>query len=365
MDHINGVAVDDAVMTPPEPPALHCRVVSDGRIGIENQALGLAEALARLTPVDIVRQHVARPSWIRAMRRAPARAGALRRHAWRSRTAETPLNDVAEALGAATEPDIWIGCGRAALAAARAQHRRSRKPLMVFVQDPRTGHDLFDLIIAPEHDGLARPNSLSIIGAPNRITPERIAAALDTAPLALLNALEALPQPRLAVLVGGRSKRHRLSAQGATRLADQLRDLRAQGVGLMITTSRRTPEPAMAALRALAAGDAGVVLWTGAADGPNPYLPFLAHAQVVLVTRDSTNMITDAASAGRPVLLADMEGKDGKLAHLYDALRASGHVRAFTGALEIWPVSPLLETTKAAGALLDAYEHKQARSPSG
>ena len=32
---------------------LSCLVISDGRRGIENQALGLAEALARIRPADI------------------------------------------------------------------------------------------------------------------------------------------------------------------------------------------------------------------------------------------------------------------------------------------------------------------------
>ena len=45
-------------------------VVSDGRAGIESQALGVAEAVARLRPAEIV---VKRVRWRRPLRRLPTR----------------------------------------------------------------------------------------------------------------------------------------------------------------------------------------------------------------------------------------------------------------------------------------------------
>ena len=40
------------------PAPLSIWVVSDGRAGIENQALGLAEAVQRLTPAEIATRHI-------------------------------------------------------------------------------------------------------------------------------------------------------------------------------------------------------------------------------------------------------------------------------------------------------------------
>ena len=39
--------------------ARHCLVISDGRRGIENQALGLAEGCASLRPLTIQTYHIA------------------------------------------------------------------------------------------------------------------------------------------------------------------------------------------------------------------------------------------------------------------------------------------------------------------
>ena len=52
------------------PRPLSIWAVTDGRIGIENQALGLAEAVARRVPAHIT---VKRVTWPRWMRRTPSR----------------------------------------------------------------------------------------------------------------------------------------------------------------------------------------------------------------------------------------------------------------------------------------------------
>ena len=74
---------------------------------------------------------------------------------------------------------------------------------MVQTQDPRLAHPaLFDLVVAPAHDELAGANVLSITGSPHRITPERLAEAAP----AFADRIDPLPHPRVAVLIGGRSK---------------------------------------------------------------------------------------------------------------------------------------------------------------
>lgn len=309
-----------------------CWVVSDGRIGMENQALGLAEAVARRTPLDIRVRRVPRSMLIASAGRTVAAAG----------------DATGDATGGATGPcpDLWIGCGRSAVAAARRERRVMTRTRFVYVQDPKGSYDLFNLIIAPEHDALARANALSILGAPNRITAERLAEAASA-----FRDLNDLPRPRIAALLGGTSKRHRFAPAQLDAIVTALSAHAQAGGSALITTSRRTPAELVTPLRALAAAHAGVRLWTGAADGPNPYLAFLAHADSALVTQDSVNMLTDAASAGLPVVIAPMAGRDGKLAQLYDALIARDAARWFAGDLTPWPVTPLAETARAAEAV--------------
>lgn len=302
--------------TGPAPsPERACFVVTDGRRGMENQALGLAEALSRHIPLRILPVQV-------------PRSGAL--------PDPGPI-----------APDIWIGCGMAAVRAA-SEHRRSfPEALFVYVQDPKTAHHRFDLIIAPEHDRMRARNGVSIIGSTNRVTRER----LDEAERAFAGKIAALPSPSAAVLIGGDSRHHHLTPEIGDALIALLRGLQERGLGLMITTSRRTPERLSAALLEAFAGDPSV--WLHEGDGPNPYFAFLGGADWIFVTEDSTNMLTEAAATGTPVYRLKLEGKPGKFSRLYSALEAHGSVRPWLGRLDRWSYEPLHETERAAQAVLE------------
>ncbi len=318
-----------SVTTEPANRAPTLWVVSDGRRGIENQALGLAEAIARRTPMTIAPIHLDRPT------------------PWRSVAARLGVHH-----GGQSADDhnvrLWIGCGRAAMLAAASHQRRLPNAVFVYVQDPKRAHTTFDLIIAPDHDELKRPNAVSILGSPNRITGETLTRAQTD----FAARIARLPTPRAAALIGGASKRHRFTPDLAATLITDLTRLSGQA-GLMISTSRRTPPDITQALKHAFAQADNVWLWTGAEDdGPNPYFAFLAAADVALVTQDSTNMLTEAASAGVPVLMLPMAGAHGKFAKLYSALVEGEFARPFTGTLDIWQSPTLRETERAADAVM-------------
>lgn len=297
-----------------------CFVVTDGRRGMENQALGLAEAVARLTPMRLLPVQV-------------PRSGAL--------PDPGPI-----------APDLWIGCGMAAVRAAGEHRKAFPDAVFVYVQDPKMAPHRFDLIIPPEHDRMSGANMFAITGSPNRITPERLAEAERS----FAGRIAALPGPRAAVLIGGDSRHHKFTQAVSEELRERLAWLRAQGLGLMITTSRRTPEHFMTALQDMFGEDDGVWLHTG--NGPNPYYALLAGADWILVTEDSTNMLTEAAATGTPVYRLVLEGKPGKFARLYGALEAHGALRPFLGQLDSWTYPPLHETERAAHRVLEIMTRK-------
>lgn len=292
-----------------------CIVVSDGRRGIENQALGLAEAISRRTPLQVLPIQV-------------------------PRTGELPDAGM-------IEPDLWIGCGRAAVRAAALHRKQWRRTRFIYVQKPRSHADLFDLIIAPRHDGMSGPKVLNILGSPNRITPQR----LNEGASAFAERLEALPGPQAAILIGGDSKHHRFTDAACAHLLEEVDSIRRQAGSLMITVSRRTPEALTAALRERY-GQAERV-WFHEGDGPNPYFAFLSAADWICVTEDSTNMLCEAAATGAPVYRLGVDGDPGKFRHLYAGLEGAGAVRPYLGRLESWDYAPLHETDRAAQAVLE------------
>jgi len=317
-------------------------VVSDGRAGIENQALGLAEAVQRLTPAEIT---VRRIRWRKAFDKLPS--------ALKAPWMLDPSSDPATPGPGEAWPDLWIATGRATLPLSTTVRRRSGgRTFVVQTQDPRWKRDAYDLVVAPKHDGVAGPNVLSITGSPHRVTAARLAEGAAV----FESALSALPHPRVAGLVGGGSAAFDLPEGHAAELADRIADAVGGADGsLMLTFSRRTPEAAKQVMTARLSGLPGMI-WDGT--GPNPYFAFLHCADHVLVTEDSANMAAEAASTGAPVHILPMIPlkAGGKFARLHADLRERGPARAFDGALTGWTYEPLNETEGAARAVLERME---------
>lgn len=316
------------------------QVVSDGRAGIENQARGLAEAVARLTPADIT---IKRIRWRPAFDRLPS---VLKTPWMLAPGSDDPFPKADEAW-----PDLWIATGRASLPLSLAVRRRSGgRTFVVQTQDPRLDPARFDMVVAPAHDGLSGDNVFEITGSPHRITPQALAEGAK--PFA--ERLNALPHPRIAIMVGGRSAAFDLPPEHAAGLADRIATaVQAAGGSLMLTYSRRTPETAKAAITTRLAALPGLI-WDGTGD--NPLFAFLHHADHVLVTEDSANMATEAAATGKPVHILPMVAlkPPGKFARLHADLENLGATRPFDGTLETWSYAPLNETGRAAQAVLEA-----------
>lgn len=314
-------------------------VVSDGRTGMENQALGLAEAVQRLFSSRIV---IKRIRWRRAFDKLPS--------ALKARWMLDPSSDAVEPAAGDAWPDLWIATGRATLPlSVQARARSGGRTFVVQTQDPRWRNDAYDLVVAPDHDGMTGAHVLSITGSPHRVTAARLAEGAA----AFADRLEPLPRPRVAALIGGRSRAFDLTEPHAADLAGQIAaTVEAAGGSLMLTFSRRTPEPARAAMTARLAHLPGLI-WDG--EGPNPYFAFLKFADHILVTEDSANMAAEAASTGAPVHILPMiplKPAD-KFARLHADLRARGAARPFDGSLDAWTYAPLAETDRAAGVLLE------------
>ena len=315
--------------------------VSDGRAGIANQVLGLAEAIARLVPAHIV---------IKTIRYAPLF------DRWPTALKLWPDAMLAGDSDRITGPwpDIWIAAGRATLPHSRRLRALTQgQTLVVQLQDPGDV-SAYDLVIAPDHDRLSSANTLSLLGSTNRVTRARLTDEAG----AWRDRLSALPHPHIAVLSGGRSKTHDLSVERAEDLAGQLRfAVEASGGALLLSLSRRTPEPARQVL-AERLKDLPGLIYDG--QGDNPYFAFLDAADHILVTEDSVNMAAEAGVTGKPVhvLAMDRLRPGGKFEHFHQALRDRGVTRPFDGKLDTWTYAPLNETDRAAHKVIDVFNAK-------
>ncbi|MEM9470159.1 MAG: mitochondrial fission ELM1 family protein, partial [Pseudomonadota bacterium] len=297
-------------------------VITEGMAGTENQCLGVAQALG-------IQPEVKRIDLTFPWNVLSPFLGFEKAHSF-TPTLKAPW------------PDLVIASGRKAIAACRFIKKQSKgKTKIVFLQDPRVKADEFDLVAVPHHDKLRGENVIVTDGAPNKINQKM----LEEAKKEFSPAFSRMKSPRVAVLIGGNSKTHQLTEKTTKKLCDELNALDGS---LMITASRRTGEENQKIIQNECDKPQNFI-WNG--NGNNPYLGMLAWADFILVTSDSTSMISDAATTGKPVHVIPLEGSSPKFDRFYSHLKSKNLIRDFEGKLENWDYTALNDSEKVAQAI--------------
>ncbi|HVY88786.1 MAG TPA: mitochondrial fission ELM1 family protein [Hyphomonadaceae bacterium] len=320
--------------------------VADGRAGILNQVKALRAALEEP-------ERAARLAHIRsgAHRAAPLILQPhgfqvnLKPNLWPAPFAALP-EDQRELL-TPPWPDLWIAAGRRSIPYSSRMRRITRgKTMVVQTQDPKVPLGPFDLVIPPEHDGLAGKKVFPILGAPTWFAADKVSEAQNR-----FASLKAEAGQKILVSLGGDSRTHTFSEDTAGAIETVLEGL-APGRRLWITVSRRTPQHARMRFRATAQR-IGAVFWENEQrDGPNPYLAFLSMCDVALVTEDSANMISDPAFFAKPIYMLKLAGHSKRFDRMHKGFIDRGVARWFGSRLETWNYPPLREAARAADEIV-------------
>jgi len=276
--------------------------VSDGRAGNVAMAMGLAEQVAERVGGHVV-QHDLQVngvlSWL---------AG---RFPW--------VSSGGELTALKPPPALVVGAGRRVAPTVASLRKKGAK--VVQLLDPKMDLNRFDRVIIPQHDQVSGENVLPILGSLGRISASRLAEEKDIWTPRFAH----LPRPLMAISLGGDTKRKKVTDDAWSALIGDLAALSSK-VGMVITTSRRTGTGVEARLRE-SLPDA--MIWGG--EGDNPYFGMLACADCLLVTDDSVNMASEAASTGKPLSIYPLLNEGGKTARFQEALIAAGHAERFNG----------------------------------
>ena len=303
----------------PETSPASIWVLTDGKAGDLAQCVGVADALG--APYKL-RTVAPRPPFSWWLPHGPTDP-----REWEKR----PNSPIAPPY-----PDIAIASGRRAAAYLRRIKRLSKgRTFTVFLKDPRTGTSAADLIWVPEHDKLRGRNVLVTPTSPHRFSAEKLASLRGES----VPDIDGLKHPRIAVLIGGDSRHHTFTEDDQHRLLNGLRQSAMdEGVHFMITVSRRTP-PALASGLAGLARSGKHLFWTG--DAPNPLGHYLAKADAIIATADSTNMIGEATATGKPVHVFHPSGGHGKITGFLESLGRLGVIHPFPGPIKTTTYEPI------------------------
>ena len=198
-------------------------------------------------------------------------------------------------------PDLVIAVGRRmSMVALWIKERSGGRTRIALIGPPKGQVGRFDLaVVSDQYRYPDQPNMLRIVYPLQRIDRGAIATEAE----AWRGEVATLRRPLIAAMIGGLTKEVRFDAATSTRMARDLAAFgQAQSGTLFVTTSRRTPSHAVAALRSELPSGSIVHEWQPGG-GRNPYRALLGLADLFVVTSDSLSMQMEIARLGRKLAI--------------------------------------------------------------
>ena len=198
------------------------------------------------------------------------------------------------------DSSLIISCGRKSVIPSILLKRKNPNLFTIHIQNPKVDLKNFDAIVAPEHDGISGDNVYRSKGAIHYITESEINKAKQ-----YLNG-KVKSNKIISVILGGPNKYYSFNKKQIIKIFNQIKsNFISKGYKAIIIPSMRTPKKIIE-LAVSEMGECGHVV--DSVD-KQAYLSAYALGTYVVVTCDSTSMISEAATSGKPIFVAHMRAK--------------------------------------------------------
>ena len=226
-------------------------------------------------------------------------------------------------------PDLIISCGRKSVIPSIFLKKKNPKLFTIHIQDPKVDFKNFDAIVAPEHDNLNGDNIYSSKGAIHYITNLEINEAKSY----LNNKISG--EKVVALILGGPNKYYNFEKEQLFKIFNEIKsNFVSMGYKVIIIPSMRTPKKIIE-FATQEMKEFGHVVNTV---DKQAYLSAYALANFIVVTCDSTSMISEAATSGKPIFIAHMEAKKNnyRFKRFFKLFKKMGITRDLGEKIENW-----------------------------
>ena len=239
--------------------------------------------------------------------------------------------------------DIIISCGRKSIIPSLFLKKKSKKKIInIHIQNPKIALKHFDFVVCPEHDNLEGPNVLSTKGAIHYLTHEEINNSKDY----LLNKLDR-DKDVITLILGGPNKYYNYSDENMISIFSIInRMLKEHNLQLVVIPSNRTPNKTIELSKEYFTDNRTVI---DVVD-KSAYLSSLALSKYLVVTCDSTSMISEAALTGKPVYVAMIPAlrNDKRFQRFRSLFEKLNIIKILENKLETWNYEKLSEADRIA-----------------
>jgi len=237
--------------------------------------------------------------------------------------------------------DLVISCGRKSVIPSAIIKKKNANIFTIHIQDPKVNYKNFDVIIAPEHDELKGENVISSKGSIHYITQSEIEKAKNY----LVNKFH--NENVVSLILGGPSKYYSFSNEDLTQVFRKIKsNFISQGYKALVIPSMRTPKRIID----LAMKEFVKVGFVVNTVDKQAYLSALALATNIVVTCDSTSMISEAAASGKPIFVAHMKPKKNnyRFKKFFQLFKEMGITKELGDKVDNWTYNRLNEADRIA-----------------
>ena len=238
-------------------------------------------------------------------------------------------------------PDFIISCGRKSVIPSILLKKKNPNVFTIHIQNPKVSTKNFDVIIAPEHDSLKGVNILESKGAIHYITGPEI----NNAKSYLNNRVNS--QKIVSLILGGPNKYYDFNLDQLIEVFSKVRsNFINKGFKIIVIPSMRTPK----LIIDLAIKEFNKDGYVANHIDKQAYLSSLALATYVVITSDSTSMISESAISGKPIFIAHMKAKKNnyRFKKFYKLFNELGITRNLGQKVENWSYNQLNEAERIA-----------------
>ena len=237
--------------------------------------------------------------------------------------------------------DLIISCGRKSVIPSILLKKKNPKIFTIHIQNPKVSFKNFDAIIAPEHDNLNGDNVYSSKGAIHYITEQEINKAKPY----LLDKIKS--QKLVSLILGGPNKYYSFDKDQLNKIFNEIRsNFISKGYAVIVIPSIRTPK----IIIDLAIKEFGADGYVVNSVDKQAYLSAFALATNIVVTCDSTSMISEAATSGKPIFVAHMKAKKNnyRFKKFFQLFKEMGVTRDLGEQVENWTYNKFNEAERIA-----------------
>ncbi len=247
--------------------------------------------------------------------------------------------------------DIIISCGRKSVIPSIFIKKNSKKKVFnIHIQDPKVSLDNFNVVVVPQHDSLSGNNVISTKGAIHYLTIQEIIENKGYLSSKIKSGKEVV-----TLILGGSNKYYKYTRENIENVFLKVSEnFIKNNFQLIVVPSMRTPKDIIEFASEYFGNEHLVVKDVD----KKAYLSALELSKFIVVTCDSSSMISETTITGKPIYVAQIPASkdDYRFRKFMSLFKELNIVKVLENNIENWNYEKLDETNRVAKEIKKKFD---------